>query len=204
MNAAKILEKVAYMKTSTALVIMAVSSFFYFRSGYDSGSTLETQITAAQAKLASETEKKGKTEEAQKIAEDARKSVKKLAEDFDKISKKLPSNISSVDMNKAINQFVSQSGVKQLSVRPGTEVKKEIYQEFPFAVQLEGSFSQIAVFLYSVAKAERITAVKEFTILRPEPLGDLPLKFEAVVTSYKLAEAKPANEQSQATEEEEK
>lgn len=188
MKSSQVIEKISYMKTSTVVVIMVCLGFFYYKNVYDNGTTYEAQITDLSTRLAAATEQKAKTEKAQKDAEEARKSVKSLAEDFDKISKRLPSNLASVDMNKAINGFVSQSGVKQISIRPGGELKKGIYDEYPFSVQLEGTFSQVALFLYNVAKAERIASVKDFTIVRSQPLGDSLLRVDAVVTNYKLAE----------------
>ncbi len=197
MKSAEFLEKIAFMKTTTVLMIMVVLGYVYYSNIYDSGAELEAQITALRATVATETEKKALTEKAKQEADEARKSVNRLAQDFDRISKRLPSDLASVDMNKAINGFVSQSGLKQISIRPGTEFDGEIYQRYPFSVQLEGNFSQIALFLYSVAKAERIAAVKEFTIVRANPLGDEPLKFDAVVTNYKLAEEKKTKKPGQ-------
>ncbi len=194
MKSTQIIEKIAYLKTSTVVIIMVCLGFFYYKNAYDSGASSEAQIVDLGNRLAAATEQKTKTEKAQKDAEEARKSVKSLAEDFDKISKRLPSNLASVDMNKAINNFVSQSGLKQISIRPGGEVKKGIYDEFPFSVQLEGTFSQMAMFIYSVAKAERIASVKEFSIVRTQPLGDGPLKVDAVVINYKLAEPEKPGE----------
>lgn len=190
MKLPQILEKIAGMKTSTVLIIMVALGGFYYKNGFDDGASIETQIVEMTARISAESEKKVKTEQAQKDADLARKSVKSLAGDFDKISKKLPSNIASVDMIRAMDGFVAQSGVRQISVRPGTEINQNIYDEYPFVVQLEGSFAQIALFLYRVAKAERIASVKEFTISRLQPLGEGPLKFEATVTNYKLAEEK--------------
>jgi Tfp pilus assembly protein PilO len=190
MKLPQLLEKIAGMKTSTVLMVMIALGGLYYKNGYDSGSSIDAQIIDLTARLSTENEKKTKTEQAQKEADVARNSVKNLAQDFDKISKKLPSNIASVDMIRAMDGFVAQSGVKQISVRPGTEVKQEIYDEFPFVVQLEGSFAQISLFIYHVAKAERIASVKEFAITRKQPLGEEPLKFEATVVNYKLAEEK--------------
>ncbi len=69
------------------------------------------------------------------------------------------------------------------------KILKEVVEEVPVDVTLEGTYAELAQFTYLVSAAERMARTKNVIITESEP-GGKKLKFEGQVVGYKLAEEK--------------
>lgn len=183
----QLLEKLAMLTNGKALVIGLLAGAAYYFMLYDDGSAIEAQI-AAVAKQVQEAEVKKKDTEAT-LQEEARmkEAVGKLSEQYAFIAKKLPSDLKSSEMIRGIDSVAKMAGVSVKLKKPGSVVKKEVVEELPVDVALEGSYSQIAQFIYYTSNLERLTRVLNFSLIAQDDAKDKPLRFEGQVVSYKLA-----------------
>lgn len=183
----QLFEKLAMLTNGKALVIgLMVGAAYYFMM-YDDGAALEQQVAALSGQM-QEAEAKKKDTEAT-LQEEARMkdAVGKLSEQYAFIAKKLPSDLKSSEMIRGIDTVAKMAGVSVKLKKPGIVSKKEVVEELPVDVTLEGSYSQIAQFIYYTSNLERLTRVLNFSVVAQDDAREKPLRFEGQVVSYKLA-----------------
>lgn len=183
----QLFEKLASLTNGKALVIGLMVGLAYYFMMYDDGSALEAQIGALSGQLQQAEAKKKDTEAT--LAEEARMkdAVGKLSEQYAFIAKKLPSDLKSSEMIRGIDSVAKMAGVSVKLKKPGNVTKKEVVEELPVDVTLEGSYSQIAQFVFLTSNLERLTRVLNFSVVAQDDAKDKPLRFEGQVVSYKLA-----------------
>jgi type IV pilus assembly protein PilO len=183
----QLFEKLAGLSNGKALVIGLMVGLAYYFMMYDDGSALEAQIAAMSGQLQQAEAKKKDTEAT--LAEEARMkdAVGKLSEQYAFIAKKLPSDLKSSEMIRGIDSVAKMAGVSVKLKKPGTVTKKEVVEELPVDVTLEGSYSQIAQFVFLTSNLERLTRVLNFSVVAQDDAKEKPLRFEGQVVSYKLA-----------------
>lgn len=188
-------EKLAAITNGKALFIgLMVGAAYYFMM-YDDGETLRQQIAVIDGQVQQAEAKKKDTEST--LQEEARmkEAVGKLSEQYALIAKKLPSELKSSEMIRGIDSLAKMAGVSVKMKKPGTVSSKEVVEELPVDVTLEGSYAQIAQFIYYTSNLERLTRVMNFSVVTQAEGKDKPLRFEGQVVSYKLAPEpeKPGN-----------
>lgn len=180
-------EKLSLMTTGKALIIgLMVGSAYYFMM-YDDGESLKQQIAVIDGQTREAEAKKKDTEST--LQEEARMkdAVGKLSEQYALIAKKLPSELKSSEMIRGIDSVAKMAGVSVKMKKPGSVLTKEVVEELPVDVTLEGSYAQIAQFIYYTSNLERLTRVMNFTVTAQDENKEKPLRFEGQVVSYKLA-----------------
>ncbi|MEK2644479.1 type 4a pilus biogenesis protein PilO [Bdellovibrio sp. BCCA] len=191
----KFFETLAAQQISKVLIIGLGLTAFYWYALYDDGSAVDAQIVQISQQLQEEENKKKDTDATLKQVQEMQEKVGQLSQKYQEISRRLPSVLFSIDINKAIDDFARNAGVSVKSKKPGDNVKKEVVEEVPVDVTLEGSYAELAQFSFLVSTAERMARVKNVVITESEP-GSKKLKFEGQVVGYKLApeeKKKPAD-----------
>jgi type IV pilus assembly protein PilO len=180
-------ERLAGLTNGKALIIGLALGFAYYFTMYDDGSVYLAQIQTLNGQL-TEAESKKKDTEAT-LQEEARMkdTIGRLSEQYAFIAKKLPSELKSSEMVRGIDSVAKISGVSVKMKKPGNVAKKEVVEELPVDVSLEGSYGQIAQFIYHTSNLERLTRVLNFSIVAQDDIHEKPLRFEGQVVSYKLA-----------------
>jgi type IV pilus assembly protein PilO len=170
----------------------------YWNFIYDDGSAVDAQIATVNQQLQEEENKKKDTDATLKQVQEMQEKVGQLSQKYQEISRRLPAVLFSIDINKAIDDFARNAGVSVKSKKPGENVKKEVVEEVPVEVSLEGSYAELAQFTFLVSTAERMARVQNIVLTESEP-GSKRLKFEGQVVGYKLApeEKKPAATENQ-------
>lgn len=183
----QLFEKLAGLTNGKALIIGLMVGLAYYFMMYDDGSALEAQIGALSGQLQQAEAKKKDTEAT--LQEEARMkdAVGKLSEQYAFIAKKLPSELKSSEMIRGIDSVAKMAGVSVKLKKPGSVTKKEVVEELPVDVTLEGSYAQIAQFVYYTSNLERLTRVLNFSVVAQDDAKEKPLRFEGQVVSYKLA-----------------
>lgn len=183
---------IAYSYGKVLIIGLAVAGFFYFTL-YDGGEAIEAQMTSISRQLQEEEAKKKDTDAALKLVREMQDKVGRLSAQYQEISRRLPSALFSLDINKAIDEFGRNAGVNVKAKQPAENIRREVVEEVPVDVSLEGSYSELAQFVYLVSSAERLARVKNITIT-DDGTGAKKLKFEGQVVGYKLATEKPKTE----------
>jgi len=185
----QILEKLSALSNGKALAIGLVLGALYYFMMYDDGSSQLAQIQALNQQLIDAEAKRKDTEAT--LQEEARMKDAdgKLSEQYAFISKKLPSELKSSDMIRSIDVVAKASGVSVKLKKPGAIEKREVVEELPIDVSLEGTYGQITQFVYQTSNLERLTRVMNFSVVsqNPEEGIEKGLRFEGQVVSYKLA-----------------
>ncbi len=175
-------------------VIALVAAGLYWYMLYDDGSAIDAQISAVSQQLREQESKKADTDNTLKQVREMQEKVGQLTAKYQEISRRLPTDLYSIDINKAIDSFAKASGVSIKLKRPGDNIKKEVVEEVPVDVSVEGTFAQISQFVYVVTSAEKMTRVKNVVISESAD-GAKRLKLDAQVVGFKLAPEAQKSEQ---------
>ncbi len=185
------------------IAAVAISAFYYFKL-YDNGKTIEDRITQLQTDLQTETTNKEATEAALQEVERMRKSVGDLGNQYQELVRQLPADLSSLEINRSIDEFSRDAGINIISRRPDNGKKNEIYLEEAVTIEAEGEYSKIAQFIYFVSRAERLMSMKSFVMRKSteEEESSSILKFQGTIVNYKLAPEPPKGSEKKIEEEE--
>lgn len=190
----KFFDVIAVQSIGKILVIGLGLTFMYWNFVYDDGSAVDAQIATVNQQLQEEENKKKETDATLRQVQEMQEKVGQLSQKYQEISRKLPAVLFSIDINKAIDDFARNASVSVKSKKPAENVKREVVEEVPVEVTLEGTYAELAQFTYLVSTAERMARAQNIIITEGEA-GSKKLKFEGKVVGYKLApeEKKPAN-----------
>ncbi|MEN0058246.1 MAG: type 4a pilus biogenesis protein PilO [Bdellovibrio sp.] len=173
------------------LIIGLGLTAFYWYAVYNDGSAIESQIVKVTAQLQEEEKKKKDTDATLKQVQEMQEKVGLLSQKYQEISRRLPSSLFSIDINRTIDDLARSAGVNVKLKRPGQNIQREIVEEVPVEVSLEGTYGELTQFAFQVASAERMARVRN-VILSGGEANSKKLKFEGVVVGYKLAPEKKA------------
>lgn len=182
----RLFEKLAAMTSARAMVFGLILGGAYYFTTYDSGEGIQAQLVSLNAEISKAEVKKKDTENTLKEEATMKDAVGKLSAQYAFISKKLPSDLKSAEMVRAIDSVANVSGVSVKFKKPGAVVQKEVVEELPVDVTLEGNYGQIVKFIYHTSSLERLTRVLNFSVSGSD-IKTKNLRFEGQVVSYKLA-----------------
>lgn len=192
-----LLQKFAAFSIPKVLIIGLAFGGFYYMTAYNDGSSLEARIAQVDKSLAEQELKKKETDAALQQVKEMQEKVGLLSQQYQEISRRLPSALFSIDINKAIDGFARTAGVSVKSKKPSPNLKREVVEEVPVDVELEGSYAELAQFVYYVSVAERMSRVKNVVISEGADGSLKKLKFVGQVVGYKLAEGEQSTESNQ-------
>ncbi len=190
----KLFSTIAFLDFQKILIAAALVGGIYYQFFFDDGAVLSKEVADLRTQTQQEEQKKKETELS--LAEEKRmkEAVGILTEKYQIISKKLPAQLSTFEINTAIETYARETQVKIKSTKPGTPERLEIVEEVPLDFSIEGKYPDILQFIYNVSVAERLTRLKTLTLV---PSGGLDqgffsssLKLEGVIVGYKLAPEK--------------
>lgn len=73
---------------------------------------------------------------------------------------------------RELNRLAETSGLEIRSVRPQPEQSQDLYVRIPVSLALRGRFHQVARFIYSVGRLERIINMEDVKLTSPKVEGD--------------------------------
>ena len=125
---------------------------------------------------------------------DFRKEVTTLEAQLEGLKAVLPEQKDIADLLNGIQNLAVQSSMTIRAVKPQPRVTKQLHEEWPIALELEGTYHNLGLFFDKVANSPRIINVSNVTVRgkeRPEP--NATVLAECVATTYVLlAQPKPA------------
>ena len=98
------------------------------------------------------------------------------------------------DLLRRIETLARQSNLAIQGFKPSPSVTKQMHAEWPIALQLDGTYHNLAMFFDRVSKFSRIINVSNIAIRSKEkPLPNSTISVDCVATTFVLLEtAKPA------------
>jgi type IV pilus assembly protein PilO len=105
---------------------------------------------------------KGRTAE-RKLSQ-FREEVKRLEIDLSKLLQILPSKRNTEDLIKRIETLTRQGDFSLKKFTPGEFANKDFYAEWPIAIQLDGTYHNLALFFDRMSRFSRIVNVEEMKI----------------------------------------
>lgn len=186
-----LLLKLAVLAPKKLLIFAGLAAVAYFFFIFDGGEKLQTRLTAVRKETAAEKRALPESQAAVKELEAIRQSLATMGDEFTKVAQKLPSNIDQAEMIRTVDEIARLTGVSIKTKEPKPNVRKEVIEEVPLKLTMEGSFTQLVLFMYQVARVERIMKVKDFSIVlgretRETRVDSSRLSFEGEVVSYKF------------------
>ena len=124
-----------------------------------------------------------------------REQVAELEGRLESLKAVLPEQKDVADLLRRIQTLATQSNLAIRGFKPASSVTKQLHAEWPIALQLDGTYHNLAMFFDRVSKFSRIINVSNIMIRakdKPEPSSTISV--ECVATTFVLLEtaAKPA------------
>lgn len=141
--------------------VLGVVYYFY---GFDDGQALLEQTDKVNVEIKLEEKEQKYAQAAKKRMDEIRLKVATLAEKYKEVSQKLPSEITVGEIFKSIDTLGRIANVNIKVKEPSSRQRKDILEEVPVKVQLEGSYSEIAHFIYQVGSLQRIMRVGPYSL----------------------------------------
>jgi type IV pilus assembly protein PilO len=182
----KILKLPAYqrMLILVALLLIIVAGFIYlfYLPGQEEYSRLQGQRASLEAKL----------QQDQRIADN----LPKFKAEYEKMQKQLEQALTELPNEKeipslltSISSLAKDNGLEVLRFRPGGETKKGFYAEVPVALELAGSYHDIALFFQSVGDLPRIVNINNLSMGNPKTAGgQTVLSVDCLATTFRFLE----------------
>lgn len=153
--------------------------------------SLEEELEAEQRKLEQNQQAFAKAQaRARRFAEVQREWQQRQA--LDRRNRRvLPESAEIPVVIRELNRLAETSGLQILSVRPQAEQRQELYVRIPVALSLSGRFHQVARFIYSVGRLERIINMEDVKLTNPKVSGDdVMLSISLQATTFRRPEGK--------------
>ena len=123
-----------------------------------------------------------------------REQVAELEGRLESLKAVLPEQKDVADLLRRIETLARQSNLAIQGFKPAPSVTKQLHAEWPIALQLDGTYHNLATFFDRVSKFSRIINVSNITIRGKEkPQPNSTISVDCVATTFVLLEtAKPA------------
>lgn len=188
----KIFQTLVNYSLQQVLVFGMVAGLAFYFLAFDDGAAYVAEIASAKNDIQKEEEHRKDTEATLKEVERMKESVGTLSKQYQEISRRLPTNLTSIELNRNIDAFARNSGVSIKARKPLSVISREIVDEIPVQVTLEGGYGDLGQFIYLVSAAERATSVRTFSLAPLDPRSTR-LRLEGTVIGYQLSTAPPKN-----------
>ena len=147
-----------------------MASYHYFYAGFpkavseilpigESDGTLRASLAEKEMQLARERQDIQRGLDAEKRLVDFREELKNLERQFNDLKVVLPDKRDVADMLRRIQTLATQSSLVVKVFRPQAVVSKQLHQEWPMTLELDGTYHDLARFFDHVSKVPRIINV---------------------------------------------
>lgn len=117
----------------------------------------ETELTGLQAKI-----QEGRA--AQQQLPRFREEVRQLELELDKLLRILPARRNTPELMRRIRSLAEQGDFNLLRFTPGNFVEQDFYSEWPIAMNLEGTYHNLAQFFERVSRFSRIINIEDLQV----------------------------------------
>lgn len=125
--------------------------------------------------------------------EDFKREVAQLEAKLETLKRILPPEKETPDLMKKIQYLAQQSNLQIKRFTPAATVKKEFYQEWPIAIDVQGSYHNLGLFFDRVSRLPRLVNVGNLRIapMAPQTLSRT-ISASCTATTFVYIDAPPA------------
>jgi len=121
-----------------------------------------------------------------------RKEIGTLEARLESLKPILPDERDVGDLLRRVQTLAVQSSLKVNGFRPEAITTKEMHAEWPIALQLEGNYHNLGLFLDRVSKFPRIINIGNMVLAaKPIPTATASMTINATATTFVLVDAPP-------------
>jgi type IV pilus assembly protein PilO len=176
-----------------ALAVGGVVSFYYY---YEM--PVRAEMVARQNQLKSLKADITKGLATAKQLDEFRSQVDDLQSRLDNLKAVLPEEKDAADLLRSMQNVAMQSNLTIRQFKPSATITQELHAEWPIALELEGTYHNLALFFDRVGKFTRIVNISSLAIQsKTQPTHDSTISAKCVATTFvlldsaALAKAKP-------------
>jgi len=178
-------EKSPQVRIIILLVIIAILSGVFWYFYWDPKSQ---ELKRLESNLQKRTKLKNEYENIARELPKFEAEFDRLSKEFKEASKKLPVTKEIPALIDSIYSSINASGLRPVSFVPKKEVQKDVYIEIPIALDVRGSYFELANFFDRVSKLPRIVNIRDLDLSRGNTSGndiELVAKFSAITFRIK-------------------
>ena len=122
-----------------------------------------------------------------------RKEIAVLEARLEQLKPILPDERDVGDLLRRVQTLATQSNLRVLGFRPQAITTREMHAEWPIALQLEGNYHNLGLFLDRVSKFPRIINIGSMVVTqKDEPTATASMLIAATATTFVLVDPPPA------------
>ena len=125
---------------------------------------IQKEIDARQAELATLQQKVREGKAAEARLPQFREEAERLETELARLLRILPTARQTDELIKKIKSLTERGNFRFVTFQPAGFVKKDFYSEWPIAVQLEGTYHELALFFDRLSRFSRIINVESLTV----------------------------------------
>ena len=114
------------------------------------------------------------SQEFYKTLDAKRAELRSMALKLEELKSSIPTQVDVPQFMKLVLTEAKRSGLSVSGLRPLESVKKDYYEEFPFAMGFRGYYAQLVLFMDRLASLQTIIRVDDFEV---KPTGDSVSRF---------------------------
>ena len=193
------LKQMAGLSMGRLAILAILTSVAYFFTYFDSGASLNAQISAADAQMQAEANRRKDIEKFMKKEEEMRGNLLQLQRNLEVVKSKIPNEFKDTQMSVILNSASGISGVSllELSTQPTARVApaalnsesikpEDLIEEVKFNIVLAGNYDSFLKFLDVLTKEDKILKFRNFIIEKNSAdIDDDSIKFKGEVIGYK-------------------
>lgn len=161
----------------------------YYVTNQGSIESIETQITQQRQEVQ---KREAEVQETKKIAADRKKfeeEVNFVSDQLRAALEFLPNSLKEQEILTRISNEARSAGVNPTAIVPRKATAKGFYEELSMDVEMEGSYTQLVMFLAYISKIQRIVNIRGLELTVKENREDSPiLKLKGNLVAYRYLE----------------
>ena len=121
-----------------------------------------------------------------------RRQVAELEARLDSLKPILPDERDAGDLLRRVQTLAVQSNLQVLTFRPQAITTREMHAEWPIALQLQGNYHNLGLFLDRVSKFPRIINIGNMELEQKDEPGAASMTINCTATTFVLVDTPPA------------
>lgn len=123
--------------------------------------SLEARVPVMDQKLEVAKKKVSDLKKYFKDIEAAKRNIERVAQEVEKVQRRLPSDIADSENLKMIQGIASRLNIREVFIKPETEIDKGFYFIKNYVLTAEGTYLQFLVLFEKIAESKRLLNIKD-------------------------------------------